>query len=99
MTCVYDAARRLGENEGDSDPVEQWCGPGGLRLLSCEVDFRAGGTARLYLSTLGGGHHRVEGVRLEIVEPERVVFTGNLGLEGGSGTTGTVTFRRTESVV
>jgi uncharacterized protein YndB with AHSA1/START domain len=36
-----------------------------------------------------GSEQWVEGVHLEIVEPERVVFTGDLGFGGNA-----VTFRR-----
>jgi uncharacterized protein YndB with AHSA1/START domain len=44
-----------------------------------------------------GHDYWVDGVHLEIVEPERIVFTGNVELVGvGSpGSQATVTFRRT----
>ena len=68
---------------------DQWLGPNGHTLLSWEVDFRSGGATRLCVRSPEGSDHWVEGVHLEIVEPERVVFTGDLGFGGGA-----VTFRR-----
>jgi len=83
----------------DSKPEQaaRWLGPNGLTLLSWEVDFRTGGAARLCLRSPEGRDYWLEGVHLEIVEPERVVFTGDLGLESERDpeTAGTVTFRRT----
>jgi uncharacterized protein YndB with AHSA1/START domain len=66
-----------------------WLGPTGHTLVSWEVDFRSGGTARLCVRSPEGSEQWVEGVHLEIVEPERVVFTGDLGFGGNA-----VTFRR-----
>jgi uncharacterized protein YndB with AHSA1/START domain len=87
MTSVFDSPRGLGEGEA---PIgEHWRGPNGYTLQSWEVDFRSGGAARLCMRSPEGGDQWVEGARLEIVEPERVVFTGDLGFAGGA-----VTFRR-----
>jgi len=73
-----------------------WQGPDGYTLLSYDVDFGDGGGSRLRLRSPEGRDYRVDGVHLEIVEPERIVFSGDLGLEGERlpGTAGTVTFRR-----
>jgi uncharacterized protein YndB with AHSA1/START domain len=88
MTSVFDAPCG---SEGHAAPAtaEQWFGPNGHRLLSWEVDFRSGGAARLQVRSPEGSDHWVEGVRLEIAEPERVVFSGDLGFAGP-----TVTFHR-----
>ena len=89
MTSVFETPHRRLDGETAPDRAEQWRGPNGYTLLSWEVDFRSGGAARLCLRSPEGGDQWVEGVHLEIVEPERVVFTGNFGLGGGA-----VTFRR-----
>jgi len=89
MTCAYDAPLSCMEVQPTTEPLEHWRGPGGLTLLSWEVDFRTGGATRLCVRSPEGEDRWVEGVYLEIVEPERVVFTGDLGFAGGN-----VTFRR-----
>ncbi len=89
MTCGYDAPGRLVESHTAPEPQEHWRGPNGHTLLSWEVDFGDGGGSRLRVRSPEGRGYLVEGVRLEIVEPERVVFTGDLGFASG-----TVTFRR-----
>lgn len=67
----------------------RWSGPKGYTLLFYEVDFRPGGSARAHVRSPEGCDQRIDGLSLEIAEPERVVFTGDLGFAGG-----TVTFRR-----
>lgn len=89
MTCAYDAPRNTVESQTTPAFPEQWHGPNGYMLLSWEVDFRSGGGARLCVRSPEGGDQWIEGVHLEIVEPERVVFTGDLGYGGG-----VITFRR-----
>ena len=98
MTCVYDAPRRRGEGQATPASVEQWSGPNGYTLLSWEVDFRPGGASRLFVRSPEGPEYWVEGAQLEIVEPERVVFTGTLAAKCVNSSTrpDTVTFRRTE---
>jgi uncharacterized protein YndB with AHSA1/START domain len=73
-----------------------WRGPNGYTLLSYDVDFGDGGGSRLRLRSPEGRDYRVEGVHLEIVEPERIVFSGSVDLDGERlvETAGTVTFRR-----
>jgi uncharacterized protein YndB with AHSA1/START domain len=75
---------------------ERWRGPNGFTLLSCEVDFGSGGASRVRMRSPEGTDHLVEGVDLVIVEPERVVLSGEIqvGDELLSETVGTVTFRR-----
>ena len=97
MTSVFDAPPIVFDPETAPDPLVRWSGPRGLSLLFWEVDFRAGGAARLCLRSPAGQDSWVEGVHLEIVEPERVVFSGDLNVEGERipETAGTITFRRT----
>ena len=75
--------------------VSHWSGPNGFRLLSWEVDFRRS-SSRLCLATPDGPEYWVEDANLEIVEPERIVFTGIPGVvdEPSSDKPETVTFRR-----
>jgi uncharacterized protein YndB with AHSA1/START domain len=89
MTCVYDAPRGAAGDRTAPKAVERWLGPNGHMLVSWEVDFRSGGGARLCVRSPGGGDQWVDRVHLEIVEPERVVFTGDLGFGCRA-----VTFRR-----
>jgi uncharacterized protein YndB with AHSA1/START domain len=89
MTSVFDAPWNAVRSRAASEALDQWLGPNGHTLLSWEVDFRSGGAARLCVRSPEGSDRWLEGVYLEIVEPERVVFTGDLGFGGG-----TVTFRR-----
>jgi uncharacterized protein YndB with AHSA1/START domain len=98
MSCVYDAPGRLVEGHTAPEPQEYWQGPNGHTLLSWEVDFGDGGGSRLRVRSPEGRGYSVEGVRLEIVEPERIVFTGTLEAGGERLTEmpGTVTFRRIE---
>jgi len=98
MTCVYDEPRASAEVHQAHGETAGWRGPNGYALLSWEVDFRRGGASRLHVRSPEGRDYWVEDMSLEIVEPERVVFMGNLGLaeKGAESTAGTVTFRRAE---
>lgn len=97
MTCVYDAPNRLAQGQTEPAPREHWRGPNGHTLLSWEADFRPGGGSRLRLQSPEGHDYWIDGAHLEIAEPERVVFTGELNSEADSlaGARGTITFRRT----
>lgn len=89
MTLVCETQGYCIESETTAEGQEQWRGPNGFSLLAWEVDFRARGTSRLHLRSAEGREHWVEGVRLEIAEPERVVFRGDFGFGSRA-----VTFRR-----
>jgi uncharacterized protein YndB with AHSA1/START domain len=97
MTCVFDAPPIVFDARTAPEPMVRWMGPNGSSLLFWEVDFRAGSASRLCLRSPEGKGYWIEGVRLEIVEPERIVFTGTLEAAGECLTegTGTATFRRT----
>ena len=82
-------------NAGSKESA-RWWGPGGFTLEFYETDLLDGAASRLYLRSPQGEGRWVEGVRLEIVESERVVFTGSFGLENVPETNSTVTFRRAE---
>jgi uncharacterized protein YndB with AHSA1/START domain len=80
------------ETERDAE----WRGPNGHTLISCEVDFRPGGVSRLCMRSSEGRDYWVEGLSLEIAEPERIVFAGEFEINGPrlTGVPGTITFRR-----
>ena len=82
--------------DGDADIGGLWRGPSGYTLVSWEADFRPGGSCRVCVRSPQGQDHWVDGVHLEIVEPERIVFSGNLRVEwdGLHQRPGWVTFRR-----
>ena len=86
MMCVYDATRGPVGDQTAPEAAERWLGPNDHTLVSWEVDFRSGGGARLCVRSPEGSDQWVERVHLEIVEPERVVFTGDLGFGGGAVT-------------
>jgi uncharacterized protein YndB with AHSA1/START domain len=71
----------------------RWAGPNDYTLLFYEVDFLGGGS-RLALSSPEGRVHWVEGVSLEIVEPERIVFSAGTVSDGGPLLELPLTFRR-----
>jgi uncharacterized protein YndB with AHSA1/START domain len=84
MTQSCDAPCRPNEGGNPATAPEQWRGPKGFTLLAWEVDLHAGGATRLSIKSPEGRNYLVDGVSLEIAEPERVVFSGSLDIEGES---------------
>ena len=77
------------------DENDGWLGAKGFMLVSCEVDFRPGGASRLCMRSPEGQDQWIEGAVLELIEPERVVISLNMGIEGeGEEAGGKITFRR-----
>ncbi len=90
MTSVFDAPCRevqaqMSRRSNRSSGLAQTATP---FFRGRSISARAA-AARLCVRSPEGSDQWVEGAYLEIVEPERVVFTGDLGFAGG-----TVTFRR-----
>ena len=56
--------------------VAQWWGPNGFTNPVCELDVRPGGAIRIHMRGPDGTVYPMMGVYQEIVEPERLVFTG-----------------------
>jgi uncharacterized protein YndB with AHSA1/START domain len=79
-------------------PIDGWRGPNGYTLVCCEVDLRAGNSARACIRSPRGREHWVDDVCLELFEPERLVLRGTLEVEGQrlSRSADRVTFRREE---
>lgn len=55
--------------------LAQWYGPQGWTLVSCDIDLRAGGAWRYVTRQPSGREITQHGVYLEVVEPERLVYT------------------------
>ena len=60
----------------DSKHVARWWSPRGFTNPVCELDVRPGGLIRIDMRAPNGTIHPMKGVFHEIVEPERLVFTG-----------------------
>src|ERR1700733_4780004 len=76
MTRVFDAPRRLVfEAWTKPEHLLQWFGPRSCQLVSCELDFRVGGSWRYILRGPDGKDMVMRGVYQEIQAPERLVST------------------------
>jgi uncharacterized protein YndB with AHSA1/START domain len=82
---------RVFEAWTDADLLRQWWVPKsfGLKLLSCEIDARVGGTYRLTFDTGGGEPMAFFGRYLEVTPPTRLVWTNEEGDGGAVVTTAT----------
>jgi len=58
-----------------ADGIARWWGPDAGPVLVAEADVRVGGHFRVRFRTLDGGEHESQGEYLELVKPERVVFS------------------------
>jgi len=82
---VFEAPRSL-VFKAWTDPkhMTQWWGPKGFTNPVCEVDARPGGAIRIVMRAPDDapaharGDHSMGGVFLEVVEPERLVFTATV---------------------
>ena len=59
--------------------LSQWWGPHGMTTPLCEMQLWAGGLFRTVMSAPDGTEYPSQGVFLEIVAPERIVFTDAFG--------------------
>ena len=85
LTRIFHAPREL-VFRAWTDPkhLARWWGPEGFTLPFCEMDFRPGGTYRVCMRSPEGADYWVGGVYLEIIEPERLVFSWSHEEEGGT---------------
>ena len=75
LTRVLDAPReRVFAAWTQPRQLEQWFGPQGFTLHSCETDPRPGGVFRLCLRSPQGRDYWVRGEYREVVAPERLVI-------------------------
>ncbi len=78
MTRVFDAPRDLVfEAHSSCEHMANWWGPRGHAIASCEIDFRPGGAWRIVHRDPDGHETTFFGEYLEIVRPERIVWTFN----------------------
>jgi uncharacterized protein YndB with AHSA1/START domain len=92
ITRVFDAPRALvWKCWTDEKHMAQWFGPKIFTIPVCTVDARVGGKIWLVMRSPDGAEYPLKGVFLELVEPERLVFTniavdkdGNHLLEGNT---------------
>ena len=59
----------------DPKMMAQWFGPRGFTSPVCELDVCRGGSLRIVMRGPDGNDYPMKGVFLEVVEPERLVFT------------------------
>ena len=84
MTRVFDA-------HSSCEHMSHWWGPRGYEVVTCEIDFRPGGTWRIVHR--GEGEYSTPaffGEYREVVRPERFVWT--FGFEGMQGDPGPETY-------
>ena len=76
LTRTFDAPRQLVFKAWTApEHVMRWWGPHGFKVISCEMDVRAGGTWRIHMRGPRGQDDRQHLVYREIIEPERIVFS------------------------
>jgi uncharacterized protein YndB with AHSA1/START domain len=83
LTRTLDAPRELVYKVWtDPKHVAQWWGPHGFTVPLCEMDARPGGALHIRMEGFGMSPE-MTGTFLELVEPERIVFTGILVDDAG----------------
>src|SRR5579863_5315163 len=93
MTRIFDASRDLVFNAWSKpEHLTRWFRPKGFTVPTCEMDFRAGGIFRFVLRGPDGKDYPFDGEYVEIIEPERIVFRGNIHDVPGQDVMTTVTF-------
>jgi uncharacterized protein YndB with AHSA1/START domain len=76
IEIYYDASRELVfRTWTDADKVRTWFAPDGFDVTECEVSARPGGKWRVSFRSDDGVEFEEFGEFLEVVEPERLVFT------------------------
>lgn len=77
ITRVFDAPRSLVFKAWTRpEHMVHWWGPKEFTLPVCELEARTGGSYRFCMRSPDGSEHRSQGIFREVVEPERIVFTG-----------------------
>jgi uncharacterized protein YndB with AHSA1/START domain len=93
LTRVFNAPRRLVfEAHSRPEHVRRWWGPRGTTMISCNMEFRPGGTWRYVLRQANGKEYAFRGEYREIVPPERLVQTFEFEGTPGAISVETLTF-------
>jgi uncharacterized protein YndB with AHSA1/START domain len=83
---VFDAPRELVfQAWTDPEHVAQWWGPQGFTNTIHEMDVRPGGICRFIMHSPDGVDYKNKIVYIEIVNPERLVYTHGEDDEGEGG--------------
>jgi uncharacterized protein YndB with AHSA1/START domain len=86
ITRVFDAPRELVWNAWtDPQQVVQWWGPTGFTTTIHEMDVRPGGVWRHTMHGPDGTDYPNKSVFIEIVKPERIVYSHGGGKKGDPG--------------
>jgi uncharacterized protein YndB with AHSA1/START domain len=94
---VFDAPRELVFKAWTkAEHLSRWFFPSGFTMPKCEIDFRPGGVFRFVMRGPDGKDYPFDGSYVEIVEPERIVFQGNIHDVPGQDVMTTVTFSKLE---
>jgi uncharacterized protein YndB with AHSA1/START domain len=91
----FDARRELvWDAWTDAKQVVKWWGPFGFSTTIREMDVKPGGKWNLTMHGPDGTDYPTKSVFVEVVKPERIVYTHSGGKKGGPGAnfTGTWTF-------
>jgi uncharacterized protein YndB with AHSA1/START domain len=76
ITRLFDALPEVVFEAWTSpEQLAQWWGPEGFTNPVCEIDVRVGGAWRIVMRAPNGAMYPCRGVYLEIIAPERLVFT------------------------
>ena len=78
LTRIVDAPRER-VFKAWTTQLPQWWGPHGMTTPVCEMDLRPGGVFRTVMRAPDGTEYPTQGVFLEVVENERIVFTDAYG--------------------
>ncbi|HEX4168858.1 MAG TPA: SRPBCC domain-containing protein [Bryobacteraceae bacterium] len=79
LTRTFDAPRKLVFKVWtDPKHVAQWWGPRGCTTTIHEMDVRPGGVWRYAMRGPDGNDYPFDGVYVEVIEPERLVFDGSI---------------------
>ena len=86
ISRVFDAPRELvWEAWTDPNHVVQWWGPNGFTTTIHEMDVRPGGVWRHTMHGPDGTDYPNKSVFVEVVKPERIVYTHGGGRKGSEG--------------
>ncbi len=84
ITRVFDAPRELvWKAWTEPEHVVQWWGPKGFTTTIHEMDVRPGGVWRLTMHGPDGTDYPNKSVFIEVVKPERIVFSHGGAKKGG----------------